>query len=340
VSELGGAGELAKPEAGGPGATLTKIDSACGVVGYSRDMRSTMPLLAVLAMLAPTPAAAHPCEAEVNDLAAKVTRLENLVAADRAVVNSAAAAGPQGAVVFDTVEKKLQADQDELRLAWKRLLESQESCNRHIATEARAAQAGTRRVVALDVKAAYAIPVGDVWGSSSWNPAWPMSGAWTGAVPLEIAARYRFTPSLSAGAFFQWGPAFVTSTGFAQIAGSSGSDMRLGIELVYAFTPGAALDPWVGLGTGWQWTSYSSSSASVTLSGWEYLNVQAGLDFALGQALAIGPYLGFAGGNYTNIFASGAANTGVGNDYGGAIPTGARSFHAWIQLGVKGTAAF
>jgi hypothetical protein len=303
-------------------------------------MRPTPPLLVLLAMLAPRVAAANPCEAEVTDLAGKVTRLENLVAADRAVVNSAETSGRQGALVLDALRQKLQDDERELQLAWQRLLESQERCNRLIAEESRIARADATAVVALDVKAAYAIPVGNVWGSSPWNPALPMSAQWTGAVPLEVAARYRFTPGISAGAYFQWGPALVTSTGPDGIAGGSGYDMRLGVEAVYDFAPGTLLDPWISLGTGWGWSQYSGTTgggndASITMSGWEYLNFQAGLDFSLAPGFDLGPYMGFVAGSYTNIVATGASQ-----GWGGAIPTDARAFHAWIQFGAKGTAKF
>ena len=294
-----------------------------------------MPLLAVLALLAPGVAAAHACEEEVEDLAGKVTRLENLVAADRAVVKSAASIGGQSALVLEALEQKLQSDQADLQQAWQRLLESQRRCTRLVDEEARAARGELMALVALDVKAAYAIPVGNVWGSSSWNPAAPMSGAWTGAVPLEVAVRYLFTPNVSAGAYFQWGPAFVTSPGFNQRTGSSGSDMRVGVELMYELDPESEINPWFLLGTGWGWTSYSASNASTTLSGWDYLKVQAGVDLKLAQAFSLGPYVGFSAGTYTNIVA-----TGAWQGWGGAVPLDARSFHGWLQYGLSGTAKF
>lgn len=195
--------------------------------------------------------------------------------------------------------------------------------------------------VAIDLKIGYGLPTGNVWAASPWNPPWSMSNAWTGSIPIELGARYRITPALSLGAYFGWGPAFVASTGFDGIAGSSGSDLRLGIELAYAFHPEGAMSPWFSLGTGWGWTSYSGTkdgqSASVTVDGWEYLNVQTGLAFRVAKAFAVGPYLGFIGGTYSSIAASGASNNGPGANYGGSIDPAARCFHGWFQLGVKGT---
>jgi hypothetical protein len=195
--------------------------------------------------------------------------------------------------------------------------------------------------VALDLKLGYGIPMGTVWAASPWNPSWSMSRAWTGSIPIEVGARYRVTPAISLGAYFGWGPAFVTSTGFDSIAGSSGSDMRLGIQLAYTLSADRAMSPWFSIGTGWEWTNYSGTkggqSASITVNGWEYLNVQTGLDFNVAKAFAVGPYIGFLAGTYSSIVASGASNTGPGGNWGGSIDPAARSFHGWFQFGVKGT---
>jgi hypothetical protein len=300
---------------------------------------ATALLLALLAFV-PGVAAAHPCEATVKELAGEVTRLENLVAADREVLNKAASSRQDSALVFEKLEQKRVEDEAELRIAWQRLLDAQEFCSQLMGAEALAARRTARPLFVLDVKVAYAVPVGNVWGSSTWDefgyhPAWPMSDTWTGAVPLGVGGRYRFTPGLSAGVYFQWGPAFVTSSGTSGVAGTSGYDMRVGIEAVYGFLPDASWNPWVSLGTGWEWTQVSGQGASVTPNGWEFLNVQAGVDYRLSPTFALGPYLGFVGGNYTNITA-----TGTSEGWGGAIPSGGRAFHGWIQFGVKGTATF
>jgi hypothetical protein len=302
-------------------------------------LRTVTSILVVLAGLLPGLAQAHPCEATVKDLAGEVTRLENLVAADREVLNQAASTRQESALVFEQLDRKLQLDNADLRLAWQRLLDAQESCNQLVGYEAMIRRKGAQPTFALDVKVAYAVPVGNVWSASTWDngvhAAWAMSDTWTGSVPLGVAGRYRFTPGLSAGVYFQWGPAFVTSGGFPGVAATSGYDMRVGIEAVYGFLPDAPWNPWVSLGTGWEWTQVAGQGSTVTLSGWEFLNVQAGLDFRLSPTFGVGPYLGFVGGNYTNF-----SSVSGGIDAGGAIPSGGRAFHGWIQFGIKGTATF
>jgi hypothetical protein len=188
--------------------------------------------------------------------------------------------------------------------------------------------------VALDLKLGYAIPTGNAASGADVTAA--MSDAWSGALPIGVGARYRFTPNISAGLYFQFAPAFVASSLCDAGVSCSGYDMRLGIEAVYGFMPDASWNPWVSLGTGWEWIQLKASgggeSASTTFSGWEYFNVQAGVDFPLSRAFALGPYLGYFGGTYTNV----SVSSSLVND-SQSIPSANRSFHGWFQFGVKGT---
>lgn len=196
--------------------------------------------------------------------------------------------------------------------------------------------AGTAQAqFALDLKAGYAFPTGSVGSGQT------MSDFWSGSLPLGVDARYRFTPNISAGVYFQWNPAFAASAFCNNVdlgATCSGSDMRLGLEVMYGFNP-AGMNPWVSLGTGWQWTNISASlggeTAGFTFSGWEYFNVQAGVDFPLSKLFSIGPYLGYFGGTYTNV--TGTGSNPVGSQ---TIDSAFRTFHGWFQIGAKGTFNF
>jgi len=185
---------------------------------------------------------------------------------------------------------------------------------------------------ALDLKLAYAWPVGDAFISDGVNQ--PLSDSISGALPIGIDARYKFTPNLSAGVYFQYAPAFVKNCSSGSSCSSSG--VRLGIEAVYAFMPDAGINPWVSLGTGWEWATFTQSAGglevSATLNGWEYFNVQVGADVAVSKMFSVGPYFGFSGGTYTSLSASSG-----GSSASASIPSADRTFHGWFQLGVKGT---
>lgn len=193
--------------------------------------------------------------------------------------------------------------------------------------------------VAIDLKVGYALPTGDAFafGGGDGSPFYgPMNYTWSGAIPIEVAGRYRFSPRFSAGLYFQYNPAQVASRLCASGMTCSGHDMRLGVEAVYGFLPDRFLNPWVSVGTGWQWTQFSiataTDSAALTYSGWEYFNVQAGLDFNLSSMFAVGPYLGYFGGTYTSL-----SSTLNGVSGSSAIDSQFRAFHGWIQFGAKGT---
>ena len=190
--------------------------------------------------------------------------------------------------------------------------------------------------VALDLKLGYALPTGDVleFGGSDFYG--PMSNIWSGAIPIEVAGRYRFSPRFSAGVYFQYNPAMIASRLCANGMSCSGHDMRVGVEAVYGFLPEGFLNPWVSVGTGWQWTHFSiataADSAAFTYSGWEFFNVQAGLDFNLSRMFAVGPYVGYFGGTYSSI-----SSDQNGVTASSSIPSEFRAFHGWIQFGAKGT---
>lgn len=188
--------------------------------------------------------------------------------------------------------------------------------------------------VSLGLKLGYALPTGDFVADSTGSA--PMSDLYSGAFVLGLDALYRFTPSIQAGLYFQWNPAFVKSGICDAGVSCSGYDMRLGLEFLYAFMPDGSVNPWVSIGTGWQWTQFGASaggvSASATFSGWEYFSLQAGVDFPLAKMFALGPYVGYSGGTYTDL-------SGISEIAGipGSIPSEIRSFHGWFQFGLKGS---
>ncbi len=191
--------------------------------------------------------------------------------------------------------------------------------------------------VSIDLKVGYEIPTGDSTSLGGITEYFgPMNHIWSGAIPIGVAGRYRFSPSFSAGVYFQYNPAFVASFSCSTGLTCSGYNMRIGVEAVYGFLPERFLNPWVSLGTGWQWTHASISdgvqSNAFTLSGWEYFNVQVGLDFNLSKMFAVGPYVGYFGGQYTSKTAD---ISGVNES--GSIDSEFRAFHGWIQFGAKGT---
>jgi hypothetical protein len=202
-----------------------------------------------------------------------------------------------------------------------------------------AAAPETNAQVAIDVKAGYALPLGDTYsGGDTLGGA--LKNRISAAVPIEVAGRWRFTPNLSAGIYFQYAPAFVASYICTSSYSCSAYDMRVGVQVAWALNPDGFLNPWISLGTGWEWTGLSitvpapdaqAGKHSATLSGWEYVNVQVGGDLNVSRTFAVGPWVGVFAGAYST-------RTDWTPTGGGSIPADQRTFHGWVQFGLKGTA--
>lgn len=88
------------------------------------------------------------------------------------------------------------------------------------------------------------------------------------------------------------------------------------------------VDPWLGVGLGYESLSLDLDGTDLTMRGVEWL-VQAGIDFHPTPSFGIGPYAGFSVGRYTSI------DSDVGD---GEI--GDKELHEWITAGVRGVFDF
>jgi hypothetical protein len=112
-------------------------------------------------------------------------------------------------------------------------------------------------------------------------------------------------------------------------ASCSSHDIRLGIDASYHVLPDGRFDPWFGVGFGYEWLSWSGSEGGTTLdlgvSGWEFVNLQGGLDFRLlNGALGVGPFMSLAFTQYSSD--SGFASSAFPN----------QTFHEWFMFGARG----
>jgi len=97
--------------------------------------------------------------------------------------------------------------------------------------------------------------------------------------------------------------------------------------------PGSALDPWVGLGVGYESfgtrQSANGQSASSSFSGLQFVDVQAGGDFMLTPSLGVGPFVAFSVGEFTSAsYDQGATST--------SSSLQSTALHEWLTIGVRG----
>jgi hypothetical protein len=185
--------------------------------------------------------------------------------------------------------------------------------------------------IKLGLRLGYALPSGSI-GSATVDgetlTGGKMSDAFSGQVPIWIDAGYMVTPSLLVGLYGQYG--FVSTKNCDPGASCSAHDFRIGVQGQYHIMPAELVDPWLGVGFGYEDLSGSQSqggsSVDIGLSGWELLNLQGGIDFKATDALTVGPFLSYSLDQYNSISSGGTS-----------IDLTSKSLHEWITFGVKGT---
>jgi hypothetical protein len=157
------------------------------------------------------------------------------------------------------------------------------------------------------------------------GPGNEMTNAFAHEIPILVETGYRPTPHLLIGAYF--GMAFGGVAGDLEhvCSGCSARTTRLGLEGMYFFLPAERLNPWLGLGLGYEWTTVFDDS-SVELSGPEYVHLLAGFDVRATGMIGFGPYVDVALGVYTDSFSP--ARTSTENVSG-------RTVHGWATGGVR-----
>jgi hypothetical protein len=185
----------------------------------------------------------------------------------------------------------------------------------------------------------YGIPLGEAAEGAD------LSDVIGGQIPIWIDLGYRVIDPLFIGLYFQYGIGLVGGDlGDACDAldlDCSTSDMRLGVQGHYHISPTENLDPWVGLGIGYEWMGESVEGAGLTLdstaSGIEFLDLQAGLDISVAEHVKIGPFLSFSLGQYSSVSAEcdglQPACEMVGTRDGDIEET---AMHEWLMIGVRG----
>src|SRR5207237_6458268 len=112
----------------------------------------------------------------------------------------------------------------------------------------------------------------------------------------------------------------------------SGHDFRLGLDVHVHAAPAGAIDPWFGIGVGYEWLSISESSGAVsqdsTLRGFEFARAELGADFAVSPGFKLGPFASFSLGKYSDGSTSGI----LGSASGGLGDT---KIHEWLLFGLR-----
>lgn len=196
----------------------------------------------------------------------------------------------------------------------------------------------------LGLRLGYALPMGAVAENNDGSSS-NMSDTVSGHVPIWIDAGYMLSSDVMFGFYTQYAFGGVAGPLKAQCAQASSagiscsaSDVRFGIQFQYHSARGQKVDPWLGVGVGYEWLTVNVSGAgqdgSTTAQGFEFFNLQAGLDFKASHDWGFGPFISFSLGQYGSTSNSGSvARVSPGGDI--ANP----ALHEWLTFGVRGTFA-
>jgi hypothetical protein len=168
---------------------------------------------------------------------------------------------------------------------------------------------------AFGLRGAWAIPFGDLNNTDS------IGDDLSGQLPIWIEAGWRFNKNVYAGLYFQY--AFAFSHNCPPSTDCSASGEKVGLEAIYNLAPDAGMQPWAGLGLGYEWASVSRAGDDRSYKGLELLNLQVGIDLAPSKSFSVGPFASFSFlGKYSSMTASGQSND-------------ISASHEWLQLGLK-----
>jgi hypothetical protein len=213
------------------------------------------------------------------------------------------------------------------------------------AAPAAAADGASWMAFEFGARLAFGLPLGSVGGGNGNDLDHTASNM---IVPLWLNAGIRFLSHWYAGAYFSFGIASISNQFQNNVCnetgvGCSSNDTRLGVEAAYHVLPDGFVDPWFGLGFGYEWLSLTETgpltngtgngTVSYGVAGWEFINLMGGVDFRLlNGALGVGPFLSLAISQYDH--ASSPSDTNGGTT-GSSITS--QALHEWFLLGAKGS---
>jgi hypothetical protein len=194
----------------------------------------------------------------------------------------------------------------------------------------------------VGVRTGYAFAAGDT-GAPANETDKPVGDYVSGQWPIWFDAGYQIIPHLYVGGYFQYGFGFVNDDRQDPCRNAnvdcSASDVRVGGMLRYHFAPTWPLSPWAAYGFGYEWGSFSvhqsaigNSDTDSDWSGFEFMNLQVGADYALPHGLMIAPFLSFSLGQFRHL----SETTRTGNlTFKNEPDLEKHSLHEWILIGVR-----
>jgi hypothetical protein len=164
-------------------------------------------------------------------------------------------------------------------------------------------------------------------------------------VPLDLGLGAKIVEELYLGAYFSLGVGYEGKDSHTKARCEAGEDVsddvscssvsvHVGVEARYGFSPGEAMNGWIGYGFGVTTGSQSISDAgryseTTTVSGLDVARLSGGLDFRFKRGFGMGPYGVVSVGRYLHT------RTEIREDVAFSGDIADKAFHAWLSLGLR-----
>jgi len=181
----------------------------------------------------------------------------------------------------------------------------------------------------ISLNAGFALPLGSAINGVN------ESDAINFAVPFGLAVGYRIGGTVFVGGTFSYGPfgspngtkvGACTTTGYS----CSSYTFHTGFTVQWHPLGSRGLDPYIGLGAGYEWLYVDVSAGGLTstlqYNGFTWVDVPLGIDFRLNKDIRFGPFFDFSMGEYRNGILSMPAVSGLISQ---------RAIHFWLTAGLR-----
>ncbi len=161
----------------------------------------------------------------------------------------------------------------------------------------------------------------------------PMDSYFGSQLGIWLEGGARLTPNLGLGLYLDLGIGDVSgdTRTYCDSVGSSctASTGRFGVLLRHTFEPYASSTPWIGIGTGYEWSNATLDATNQELfnySGWEMLRLMGGVDLRTSPVFGVGLYAGVSFGRYSSY-----------HDAAGDVSISPERNHTTIEAGLRFT---
>ncbi|MDD9944009.1 MAG: hypothetical protein OXU20_23400 [Myxococcales bacterium] len=191
------------------------------------------------------------------------------------------------------------------------------------------------------VRMGYGIPFGDISRDTG-----ELSRRVSGQFPLWLDLGYRAGPYVFAGLYGQYGFGSVANDEALDYCSAGNNPdgaecavrvLRAGAQVHLHVLPYRSLDPWFGVGIGYEHFASRKGGLVTTMAGFEAVNLQFGLDLKSAGNWFLGPWVAIALGRFTSGTRAGSQLCGedVCTD---SVPDGPirdALAHQWLMFGVR-----